>query len=82
MRDIVKNIYIYLCIVPRLPLQTQTPIIMVGPGTGIAPFRGFLQERAHARANGREVGDNILYFGCRHRDQDFLYQEARVTFLF
>lgn len=59
----------------RLPLQTQTPIIMVGPGTGIAPFRGFLQERAHARANGREVGDNILYFGCRHRDQDFLYQE-------
>ncbi|XP_059054376.1 NADPH--cytochrome P450 reductase isoform X2 [Achroia grisella] len=59
----------------RLPLQPQTPIIMVGPGTGFAPFRGFLQERAHARANGKEVGDNILYFGCRHRDQDYIYQE-------
>ncbi|XP_026757626.2 NADPH--cytochrome P450 reductase isoform X2 [Galleria mellonella] len=59
----------------RLPLQPQTPIIMVGPGTGFAPFRGFLQERALARANGKEVGENILYFGCRHRDQDYIYQE-------
>nr|UZN72640.1 cytochrome P450 reductase [Spodoptera frugiperda] len=59
----------------RLPLQSQTPIIMVGPGTGLAPFRGFLQERAFARANGKEVGDNVLYFGCRHRDQDYIYQE-------
>ncbi|CAH0720869.1 unnamed protein product, partial [Brenthis ino] len=59
----------------RLPLQTQTPILMIGPGTGIAPFRGFLQERSYARQNGKEVGDSVLYFGCRHRDQDFLYQE-------
>ncbi|XP_038216038.1 NADPH--cytochrome P450 reductase [Zerene cesonia] len=59
----------------RLPLQTQTPILMVGPGTGLAPFRGFLQERSFARQNGKEVGDTILYFGCRHRDQDYLYQE-------
>ncbi|XP_046964490.1 NADPH--cytochrome P450 reductase isoform X1 [Vanessa cardui] len=59
----------------RLPLQCQTPILMVGPGTGLAPFRGFLQERAHARANGKPVGDTILYFGCRHRDQDYIYQE-------
>ncbi|CAH2073891.1 unnamed protein product, partial [Iphiclides podalirius] len=59
----------------RLPLQTQTPIVMVGPGTGLAPFRGFLQERAHARVNGKDVGPNILYFGCRHRDQDYIYQE-------
>ncbi|CAG4910379.1 unnamed protein product [Colias eurytheme] len=59
----------------RLPLQTQTPILMVGPGTGLAPFRGFLQERAFARQNGKEVGDTILYFGCRHRDHDYIYQE-------
>ncbi|KAL4710691.1 hypothetical protein ACJJTC_004336 [Scirpophaga incertulas] len=59
----------------RLPLQTQTPIMMVGPGTGFAPFRGFLQERAYIRSNGKEVGENILYFGCRHRNQDFIYQE-------
>ncbi|XP_050345279.1 NADPH--cytochrome P450 reductase isoform X1 [Nymphalis io] len=59
----------------KLPLQCQTPILMVGPGTGLAPFRGFLQERAHARASGKYVGDNILYFGCRHRDQDYIYQE-------
>ncbi|KPI91508.1 NADPH--cytochrome P450 reductase [Papilio xuthus] len=59
----------------RLPLQTQTPIVMVGPGTGLAPFRGFLQDRAHARASGKEVGTTVLYFGCRHRDQDYIYQE-------
>ncbi|XP_013195872.1 NADPH--cytochrome P450 reductase isoform X2 [Amyelois transitella] len=59
----------------RLPQSMQTPIIMVGTGTGLAPFRGFLQERAHAQRNGNEVGDTILYFGCRHRHQDFIYQE-------
>nr|AXQ06577.1 NADPH cytochrome P450 reductase [Zygaena filipendulae] len=59
----------------RLPLQTQTPIVMVGPGTGLAPFRGFIQERAHARANGKEAGENILYFGCRSREHDYIYRE-------
>ncbi|XP_045445468.1 NADPH--cytochrome P450 reductase [Melitaea cinxia] len=64
----------------RLPLQSQTPILMVGPGTGLAPFRGFLQERAHARASGKPVGDTVLYFGCRHRDQDYIYQEELEEF--
>ncbi|KAJ2952727.1 hypothetical protein O0L34_g7077 [Tuta absoluta] len=59
----------------RLPLQAQTPILMVGPGTGLAPFRGFLQERSFARVSGKEVGDNVLYFGCRHKAHDYIYQE-------
>ena len=54
----------------RLPQNGDTPVIMVGPGTGIAPFRAFLQERD---AQGAE-GDNWLFFGNPHFTQDFLYQ--------
>jgi sulfite reductase (NADPH) flavoprotein alpha-component len=52
-----------------LPADGKTPIIMVGPGTGVAPFRAFLQER---RANG-DTGRNWLFFGDQRRDYDFLY---------
>lgn len=55
----------------RLPEDTTAPVIMVGPGTGIAPFRAFLEER---QANG-EKGDNWLFFGEQRRTLDFLYQE-------
>ncbi|MER0499825.1 assimilatory sulfite reductase (NADPH) flavoprotein subunit [Aeromonas hydrophila] len=54
----------------RLPPNPDTPVIMVGPGTGIAPFRAFLQER---EAQGAE-GNNWLFFGNPHFTQDFLYQ--------
>jgi sulfite reductase (NADPH) flavoprotein alpha-component len=54
-----------------LPADGKTPIIMVGPGTGIAPFRAFLQER---RANG-DAGKNWLFFGDQRRRFDFLYSE-------
>ncbi|MBL0567777.1 assimilatory sulfite reductase (NADPH) flavoprotein subunit [Aeromonas hydrophila] len=54
----------------RLPPTPDTPVIMVGPGTGIAPFRAFLQER---EAQGAE-GKNWLFFGNPHFTQDFLYQ--------
>ncbi|MCP3243605.1 assimilatory sulfite reductase (NADPH) flavoprotein subunit [Aeromonas hydrophila] len=54
----------------RLPSNPDTPVIMVGPGTGIAPFRAFLQER---EAQGAE-GNNWLFFGNPHFTQDFLYQ--------
>ena len=59
----------------RLPVKHDTPVLMVGPGTGLAPFRCFLQERAHHKSNGTAVGDTILYFGCRSRTQDYLYEE-------
>ncbi len=54
----------------RLP-QADTPIIMIGPGTGIAPFRGFLHERRALGATGR----NWLFFGAPHSATDFLYRE-------
>ncbi|XP_043272272.1 NADPH--cytochrome P450 reductase isoform X2 [Venturia canescens] len=64
----------------RLPTRPSTPVIMVGPGTGLAPFRGFIQDRDLARKDGKEVGDTILYFGCRKRDEDYLYKEELEEF--
>ncbi|THH03860.1 hypothetical protein EW145_g5949 [Phellinidium pouzarii] len=68
----------------RLPTNPKTPVIMVGPGTGVAPFRGFVQERvALARRtvekNGPEAladwGRIWLFYGCRNSSDDFLYKE-------
>ncbi|XP_061073335.1 NADPH--cytochrome P450 reductase-like isoform X1 [Conger conger] len=64
----------------RLPFKASSPVIMIGPGTGIAPFRGFIQELAWLREQGRDVGESILYYGCRHRNEDFLYQEELEEF--
>ena len=54
----------------RLPADPDRSVIMIGPGTGVAPFRGFLQEREAEDAKGR----NWLFFGHRHFTHDFLYQ--------
>lgn len=61
----------------RLPENENTPIIMVGPGTGIAPFRAFVEQRAETGATGK----NWLFFGDQHFTTDFLYQVEWQRFL-
>ncbi len=59
----------------RVPEDNSLPIIMVGPGTGIAPFRAFLQERQIRQASGK----NWLFFGDRNAATDFIYREELET---
>ena len=58
-----------------LPRDPSAPIIMIGPGTGIAPFRAFLQERQESKAPGR----NWLFFGHQHSNYDFLYEDELIA---
>ncbi|KAG0044801.1 hypothetical protein BGZ83_009923 [Gryganskiella cystojenkinii] len=61
--------------VMTLPPLPHQPVIMAGLGTGMAPFRAFIQERAWQKAQGIEVGPMILYFGSRNRANEYLYGE-------
>lgn len=61
----------------RLPTDTSKPVIMVGPGTGIAPFRAFIEERKATEATGK----NWLFFGDQHYLTDFLYQTELQDYL-
>lgn len=60
----------------RLPTDPEhVPVIMVAAGAGLAPFRGFIQERAAQIGSGRKLAPARLYFGCRDPEKDDLYRE-------
>ena len=58
----------------RLPTDASKPVLLIGPGTGLAPMRAFIQERAAQRAAGETVGKTALFFGCRRPDHDYIYR--------
>ncbi|CAM0135180.1 hypothetical protein VKS41_000235 [Umbelopsis sp. WA50703] len=58
----------------KLPRNPTVPIILVGPGTGVAPHRAFVRERAWQKRHGKDVGKTVLFFGCRRSDEDYLYK--------
>ncbi|KAJ1864737.1 sulfite reductase [NADPH] flavoprotein component [Coemansia sp. RSA 989] len=61
--------------VMKLPPLDEQPVIMAGLGTGMAPFRAFIEERAVRKLEGHKVGPMTLYFGSRHRAMEYLYGE-------
>ncbi|EEH38421.1 sulfite reductase flavoprotein component [Paracoccidioides lutzii Pb01] len=61
--------------VMKLPPQSTQPIIMAGLGTGLAPFRAFVQHRAMEKAQGKQIGSVLLYMGSRHQREEYCYGE-------
>lgn len=64
----------------RLPKKLSTPIVMIGPGTGIAPMRALLQEREEQGNKRNASSTNILYFGCQSIKKDYIYREELESF--
>ncbi|KAI9806555.1 MAG: hypothetical protein M1833_003742 [Piccolia ochrophora] len=61
--------------VMKLPPSSTQPLIMSGLGTGLAPFRAFVQYRAWEKAQGKDIGSVLLYMGARHQREEYLYGE-------
>jgi NADPH-ferrihemoprotein reductase len=66
----------------KLPEDISLPVIMIGPGTGIAPMRAFLQEIKWRRDTygSSKVGEADLYFGCRRFNEDYIYEEELLDY--
>jgi sulfite reductase (NADPH) flavoprotein alpha-component len=67
--------------VMKLPTRDTAPLIMAGLGTGLAPFRAFVQYRAMQKAQGKEIGSILLYLGSRHQREEYLYGEEWEAYL-
>lgn len=66
----------------RFPQDASRPLIMIGPGTGVAPYLGFLQHRDYIKNEIKgQLGEAILFFGCRYSEKDFLYRHELETYL-
>lgn len=61
------------------PTNSGTPLILIAAGSGIAPFRAFIQERARLRVMGHQIGSVLLIFGCRQPQEDYLYRDELET---
>ncbi|KAF7333412.1 Fatty acid hydroxylase [Mycena venus] len=61
------------------PENPALPVVMFCAGSGLAPMRGFIQERAEQKASGRSTGKMLLFFGCRSPDTDFLYSDSELA---
>merc|ERR1712150_113639 len=64
----------------HLPDSETKPVIVAGMGTGLAPFRAFLQHKAWLKRSGKEIGPVVVYFGCRYSAKDHLYKEELAEF--
>jgi sulfite reductase (NADPH) flavoprotein alpha-component len=58
----------------KLPKDSKAPVVMAGMGTGLAPFRAFIEERSVMKKKGQSIGNMRLYFGARHKKGEFLYR--------
>lgn len=67
--------------VMKLPTRSDAPLILAGLGTGLAPFRAFVQYRALQKARGEEIGPILLYMGSRHQREEYLYGEEWEAYL-
>ncbi|KAL2021712.1 hypothetical protein VTK56DRAFT_6804 [Thermocarpiscus australiensis] len=67
--------------VMKLPTRDTAPLIMAGLGTGLAPFRAFVQYRAMQKAQGKDIGSILLYLGSRHQREEYLYGEEWEAYL-